>query len=71
MEPISTPIPEIIPDIIPEPSMIPDLSVVSAQIQMLIDNQIYSHDLLITFGNLFIGLLIGYVAAKGITSPWK
>ncbi|MFD5023404.1 hypothetical protein ACFWMP_31405 [Paenibacillus sp. NPDC058367] len=69
--PIPTPIPSPIPEIIPEPSMLPDLSVVSTQLQTLIDNQIYSHSLLITFGNLFMGLLIGYFAARGLTDPWK
>lgn len=69
MEPTATPFPSPIPT--SDPSMLPDLSVVSTQLQTIIDNQTYSHSLIVTFANLFIGLLIGYFAARGLVDPWK
>lgn len=34
-------------------------------------DQIYLTDVVIVFGNIFFGLILGYIGAQGVTRPWK
>lgn len=51
-----------------------DLTEITTLIQQLLDNHetiMNIQDLIIVFGNLFAGFVLGYYAVKGMVDPWK
>ncbi|SFT00900.1 hypothetical protein [Paenibacillus sp. 453mf] len=43
----------------------------SDNLNLILEGQASQTEIIIVFGNIFFGLLLGYMMVKGMTKPWR